>query len=263
MRILITNDDGLHASQLVSLIQWCRKLGEVTTVVPKYEQSGKSHGIEIHKAFEAKIEELEPGITAWAVDSTPADCIRFAVLGLKQKFDLVISGVNRGLNVGTDIMYSGTVSAVMEAANLGLKAIALSTPPANYDKATEELDKVFAFIGTHRLLDLSDIWNVNSPANPKGILITRQGGPYYSDDFLPQENDMFLPHGIDVFEAADTYERDTDAVLRGGYISVMPLTTDRTNLAVYESLRQQDFPGLKETGSLTEAQPSGDWRDYL
>ena len=238
MRILITNDDGVNAAQLVPLIQWCSKLGEVTTVVPKFEQSGKSHGIEIHKAFEAKTVELAPGITAWAVDSTPADCVRFAVLGLKLEFDLVISGVNRGLNVGTDIMYSGTVSAVMEAANLGLKAIALSTPPANYYKATEELDKVFAFVAEHRLLDLSDIWNINIPASPKGIRITRQGGPYYSDNFLPQENDLFLPQGIDVFAAADNYDRDTDTVLRGGMISVMPLTTDRTNLAVYESLRK-------------------------
>ena len=238
MRMLITNDDGVNAAQLVPLIQWCSKLGEVTTVVPKFEQSGKSHGIEIHKAFEAKTVELAPGITAWAVDSTPADCVRFAVLGLKLEFDLVISGVNRGLNVGTDIMYSGTVSAVMEAAHLGLKAIALSTPPANYDKATEERDKVFAFVAEHRLLDLSDIWNINIPASPKGIRITRQGGPYYSDNFLPQENDLFLPQGIDVFAAADNYDRDTDTVLRGGMISVMPLTTDRTNLAVYESLRK-------------------------
>ena len=238
MRILITTDDGVNAAQLVPLIQWCSKLGEVTTVVPKFEQSGKSHGIEIHKAFEAKTVELAPGITAWAVDSTPADCVRFAVLGLKLEFDLVISGVNRGLNVGTDIMYSGTVSAVMEAANLGLKAIALSTPPANYDKATEELDKVFAFVAEHRLLDLSDIWNINIPASPKGIRITRQGGPYYSDNFLPQENNLFLPQGSAVVAAADNYDRDTDTVLRGGMISVMPLTTDRTNLAVYESLRK-------------------------
>ena len=238
MRILITNDDGVNASQLLPLIKWCSKLGEVTTVAPKFEQSGKSHGIEIHKAFEAKEVELEPGITAWAVDSTPADCVRFAVLGLNLEFDLVISGVNRGLNVGADIMYSGTVSAVMEAANLGLKAIALSTTPDNYSKATEELDKVFAFVAEHKLLDLSDIWNINIPASPKAIRITRQGGPYYSDNFQPQENDMFLPLGVDVFTPADNYDRDTDTVLRGGMISMMPLTTDRTNLAVYESLRR-------------------------
>ena len=240
MKILITNDDGLHASQLVPLIRWAQKLGEVTTVVPKYEQSGKSHGIEIHKPFEVTHVELAPGITAIAVDSTPADCVRYAILGMHEKFDLVISGVNRGLNVGTDIMYSGTVSAVMEAGNLGLKAIALSTPPANYDKATEELDKVFAFVAEHRLLELSHIWNINIPAAPKGIRFTRQGGPYYSDDFLPEENDLYRPHGKDIFAPADNYDRDTDTVLRGGMISVMPLTTDRTNLAIYDYLRERN-----------------------
>jgi 5'-nucleotidase len=112
MRILIANDDGMHASQLVPLIQWARKLGDVTVAVPKYEQSAKSHSIEIHKSFEAKEVELEPGVTVWAVDSSPADCVRFAVIGLGLQFDLVISGINRGLNIGSDIMYSGTVAAV-------------------------------------------------------------------------------------------------------------------------------------------------------
>ena len=146
MRILITNDDGVGASQLLPLIKWCRKLGEVTAVVPKFEQSGKSHGIEIHKPFEARQVELEDGLSVWAVDSTPADCVRFAVLGLKMEFDLVISGINRGLNIGTDMMYSGTVGAACEAVNLGLKAIALSTPPKYYDHAVWHLDEVFDFV---------------------------------------------------------------------------------------------------------------------
>ena len=136
MRILITNDDGLHASQLVPLVKGAQKLGEVVTVVPKYEQSGKSHGIEIHKAFEVTTVELAPGITAIAVDSTPADCVRYAILGMHEQFDLVISGINRGLNIGRDIMYSGTVGAVLEASNLGVQAIAFSTEPKNYDRAT-------------------------------------------------------------------------------------------------------------------------------
>ena len=94
MRILITNDDSVSASQLLPLIQWCSKHGDVTTVVPKFEQSGKSHGIELHKPFAVEEVELAPGIRVWTVDSTPADCVRFALLGLKQEFDLVISGIN-------------------------------------------------------------------------------------------------------------------------------------------------------------------------
>lgn len=235
MRILITNDDGVGAEQLLPLIKWCRALGEVTAVVPKFEQSGKSHGIEIHRPFEAKQVELEPGVTVWAVDSTPADCVRFAVLGLKLEFDLVISGVNRGLNIGTDMMYSGTVGAACEAVNLGIKAIALSTPPKHYHQATAHLDRVFDFIRKHDLLSLNDIYNINIPGDPKDILITRQGGPYYSDEFPHIGDDMYRPTGFAIWEDRGDNTLDTDATLHG-YISITPLTTNKTNLEVYQRL---------------------------
>jgi 5'-nucleotidase len=238
MRILVTNDDGLNAEQLLNLIHWCQKLGEVTAVVPKFEQSGKSHGIEIHKAFEAKQVELEPGVTVWAVDSTPADCVRFAILGLELPFDLVISGVNRGLNIGADIMYSGTVSAVCEAVNLGVPAVALSTSPKNYGKATEELDRVLAFFREKQLLSIHNLYNVNIPENPKGIRITHQGGPYFSDSFKPEENDMYRPMGKAVWEDSFDDTLDTDATLHG-YITISPLTIIRTDMEVYRKLTQE------------------------
>jgi len=238
MRILITNDDGISASQLVPLIKWCRKnLGEVTAFVPKFEQSGKSHGIEIHKPFEAKQVELEPGITVWAVDSTPADCVRLAILGLGMKFDLAISGINRGLNLGVDIIYSGTVAAACEAANLGVKAIALSTSPQYYDKAVSQLDKVFDFVQKNDLLALNDIYNINIPGE-SDILITHQGGPYFSDDFKAIENDMYRPCGKSVWKDRHDFSLDTDATLNG-YISVTPLTIDRTNQEVYQKLQSR------------------------
>ena len=235
MRILITNDDGMHASQLVPLIKWCRKLGDVTAYVPKYEQSGKSHSIEIHRAFEAKQVELEPGVTVWAVDSSPADCVRFAVLGRKEKYELVISGINKGLNIGADIMYSGTVGAVSEAKALGIPAIALSTQPKYYDKAVAHLEEVFDYLNTHDLLSLWDTYNINIPADPKGIRITHQGGPYYSDDFEPIGNDLYLPKGKPVWEDRQDLTLDTDAALHG-YISITPLTNDRTEQSVYGRL---------------------------
>ena len=237
MRILITNDDGLQASQLIPLIKWCKKLGDVTVAVPKVEQSGKSHGIEIHRDFEAKQVELEPGITVWAVDSTPADCVRFAVLGLKQTYDLVISGVNRGLNIGVDMMYSGTVGAACEAVNLGMKAIALSTAPKFYHQATVHLDRVFDYIRERNLLDLNDIYNVNIPGNPREILITRQGGPYYSDDFPAIGDDMYRPTGKPIWEDSHNDSLDTDATLHG-YITITPLTVDKTNHELFRKLTE-------------------------
>lgn len=235
MRILITNDDGMQAEQLIPLIKWCQKLGDVTTFVPKFEQSGKSHSFEIRHPFEAKQVELEPGIQAWAVDSTPADCVRLAVLGLKMEFDLVISGINRGFNMGADIMYSGTVAAASEAVNLGIPAIALSTSPTNYPYAIEELDRVFAYLRDHELMKISNFYNINIPPKPKGIRITRQGGPYYSDRFDPLENDMFRPTGYAVWEDSQDDTLDTDATLHG-YITVTPMTINRTDWTIYQRL---------------------------
>ena len=237
MRILITNDDGIHASQLVPLVKWAQKLGDVMVAAPKVEQSGKSHGIEIHKAFEVKQVELLPGVRAYAVDSTPADCVRFAVLGLREQFDLVISGINRGLNIGTDIMYSGTVAAILEAAALGIQGVALSTTPGFYENALEHLDRVWGYVERHELLAKHGLYNINIPDQAGEIRITHQGGPYYSDDFFPGENDIWQPVGKSVYKRAEDFDVDTDAVLTGGFISITPLTVERTEMQVFHSLR--------------------------
>ena len=236
MRILITNDDSVSAAQLLPLIRFCQRLGKVTTVVPKYEQSGKSQGIELHKPFEIMQVELEPGITVYTVDSTPADCVRYAILGLKQEFDLVISGINRGFNMGADIMYSGTAGAVFEAVSLGTKAIALSTSPENYDAVAASLEMVFDFVEKHRLMALHDLYNINIPPQPKGFRITRQGGHYYSDDFVHQGNNMYMPVGKCVYQNRNDLTIDSDAVA-AGYISVMPLTIDRADMGIYHQLQ--------------------------
>ena len=236
MRILIVNDDGVGAAQLPNLIRWCRKFGEVTAFVPKFEQSGKSHGIELHRAFEAVEVEAEPGITIWTVDSTPADCVRFAILGLKKEFDLVISGINRGFNMGLDIMYSGTVGAVCEAVALGVPAIAFSTSVKAYDTAMESMDRIWAFFQKHALLEKSNLYNVNIPVEPKGIRITRQGGPYYTDEFVPMGNNLYRPTGRCIHEDQQDLHIDTDAAV-GGYITIMPMEIRRTDLSLFQQLK--------------------------
>ena len=236
MRILITNDDGIRGEGLLHLVKWAQKLGEVVVAAPKVEQSAKSHAIEIHNRFEVKKVDYLPGVTAYSVDSTPADCVRIMTLGLKEKFDLVLSGINRGLNVGSDIMYSGTVAAVFEASNLGMKAIAVSTDPGSISTAWEHLDRVWEYFQQHKLLERHDCYNVNIPGNPGEIRITRQGGPYFSDDFQPEENDFYLPKGIPVYAPGNCCF-DTDTVLTNHQISVMPLTCQRVDFAAYEDLK--------------------------
>ena len=236
MKILITNDDGVNAPQLLPLIRWCQELGEVTTVVPKFQQSGKSHSIELYNGFEVKQVDLAPDISVYTVDSTPADCIRYAVLGLKQTFDLVISGVNKGFNMGRDILYSGTVGAVFEAATYGMNAVAISTSAAFYDRAIEPLDTVWEFIQTHKLLSHNTHYNINIIPDAKGIRITRMGGHYFSDDFVSQGNDIYQPKGKCVYQDNGDMSLDTNCVVHG-YISIMPLTNNRVNTDAYDQLK--------------------------
>ena len=235
MKILITNDDGIQAAGLPALVQWAKKYGEVTVIAPKVEQSAKSHAIEIHKPFRLEPVDLYEGVTAFSLDSTPADCVRYGILGRNEKFDLVISGINRGLNVGVDIIYSGTVAAVYEANNLGVKAIAFSTAPSYYGEAAKHLDEVYSFIMDNQLLDVCDMYNVNIPANPGKMVITRQGGNYYSDNFTLSYG-MVTPTGVDVFRPCQDDTVDTDCVLRCGNISIMPLNNNRTDMEVYRKL---------------------------
>ena len=237
MKILVTNDDSISSEVLLPLAKWAKQFGEVTIVVPKYEQSGKSHCIEIHKAVEVvEVPTGDPDIRAYTVDSSPADCVRYAIEGMHLKFDFVISGINRGLNLGIDMLYSGTVGAVFEAACFGLPAVALSTEPGGFDEAMDALDEVKEFFIRHDLMKKNSLYNVNIPLNHKDIRITRMGGRYFADDFIPQENNMFLPTGKSVWKDNGDYSIDTNAALTG-YISILPLTLNRTNMDVFDELK--------------------------
>ena len=236
MRILITNDDGISSPVLPRLIKWAEKHGEVTTVAPKFEQSGKSQGIEIHNAVEVKKIELDEGIWAYSMDSTPADCVRFGVLGLNQKYDLVISGINRGFNVGNDIAYSGTAAGIFEASRLGINGLALSTHHRSFDDAMERLDEVWDFICKNRLFEINGLYNVNIPLNARGIRITHQGGMYFSDGFKDLGNDMYIQVGFPVDRDEENPDSDINAVCNG-VTSITPLTSRKTHLEAYKTLR--------------------------
>ena len=185
MKILITNDDSISSEVLLPLAKWAKQFGEVTVVVPKYEQSGKSHSIEIRKAFEVKqVPFDDPDITAYTIDSSPADCVRFAIEGMQIKFDFVISGINRGLNLGIDVLYSGTLGAVFEAATFGIPAIALSAKSGGFDEAMETLEEIKEFFVRNNLMKKNSVYNINIPFHHKGIRITRMGERYFVYEFL-------------------------------------------------------------------------------
>ncbi len=237
MRILVTNDDSISAPVLPKLVAWAQKMGEVTVVVPKYQQSGKSHGIELHEPYEVVQIASINGAETYTVDSTPADCVRFALMGMKKQFDLVISGINNGYNMGKDIMYSGTAAAVFEAAAQGIDAVAFSSTFTGSEAAAEHLDTVWAYMQENRLWELGSLYNVNIPPQGGEIRITRQGGPYYSDDFKPVGDNRYQACGICIHQNKGDLTLDTDAVV-SGYISISPLTVSRVDLALYEKLKE-------------------------
>ena len=236
MRILITNDDGINAEGIRLLAEWARGLGEVTVVAPKVEQSGKSHAIQFVEPIEIKEVEYMDGVKAYSMDSTPADCVRFAVIGLKQKYDLLLSGVNRGFNLGKDIVYSGTAGAIFEGGRLGIPGIAFSTEPHSFEGVRKYIDKAYRFITDNRLFDKNLLYNVNIPDGHGGIRITRHGGIYFFDEFRKLDGDMWEQTGYIVAENEGNPEFDTDSV-RDGFISITPLVNGRTNMAVYEEIK--------------------------
>ena len=237
MKILITNDDSISSEVLLPLAKWAKQFGEVTVVVPKYEQSGKSHSIEIRKAFEVKqVPFDDPDIKAYTVDSTPADCVRFAIEGMKEKYNFVISGINRGLNLGIDVMYSGTLGAVFEAATFGIPAVALSTKIGGFEEAIEALDEIKEFFICNDLMKKNSLYNINIPLQHKGIRIACMGERHCVDEFLSQGNDMYFPTYKEIPIGSDDDNIDVNAI-RTGYISVTPLVLSRTNMKVFDELK--------------------------
>lgn len=238
MRILITNDDGIDAIGIRLLADWARKLGEVTVVAPKVEQSGMSHAIDFTHPIEIKRVPLMDGVEAYSMDSTPADCIRFGVLGLERKYDLILSGINRGVNVGVDLVYSGTVGAIFEAARLDTPGIAFSTFPTTQESASAYFDEVYTFITERGLIKDNAIFNVNIPDEVKGIRMTYQGSQYFSDAFVKQEGDIYVQVGAKIDDVCpDDLDRDTVAI-HSGYISVTPLLATRTDMETYRRFKE-------------------------
>ncbi len=236
MRILITNDDGINAEGIRVLAEWAKTKGEVTVVAPKVEQSGKSHAIDFTRPIEIKKVELMDGVRAYSMDSTPADCIRFAVLGMKEKYDIIFSGVNRGFNLGKDIVYSGTAGAIFEGGRLGIPGIAFSTQPDTFEGAKKYIEKAYSFIMDNRLLDESLLYNVNLPNAHGEIRITKQGGIYFHDEFNYLGDDMWEQTGYIVADNEGDESLDTDSV-RDGFISITPVLSGRTNMPAFEKIK--------------------------
>ena len=235
MRILITNDDGINAPGIRILTDWASQIGEVTVVAPKGQQSGKSQSISLHAPFEIKKCDYEGAKEAWSVDSTPADCVRFAfdVLG---DFDIVFSGVNYGWNIGDDIAYSGTCGGMFESFFWNAKGIAFSCSFNTFGSFLPNIGKVWEFFQEHKLLEKCPLWNVNFPDNAERIEIREAGRAYVQDHFVKLDGDMWVQEGYMAYDGS-LMDNDISAVEREHVISITPVTADRTERKVLSALK--------------------------
>ncbi len=253
MRVLLTNDDGVYAPGLSALHAALNGDHELTVVAPETEQSAVGHAITL--ADPIRVRRLGPrnGLSGWAVNGTPADCVKLAVNELlPQKPELVISGINKGGNVGVNLLYSGTVSAATEAAILGMQGIAVSL------NTHTEADFSFAarFVA-HLVSKLPELpvsphaaLNVNVPALPqdqiKGVVFTQQSQARLVERFIQRED----PRGQTYYwQAGETMKRDggreTDySALEEGYVTITPVRHDLTNRKSLAELRKHklDLP---------------------
>ncbi len=247
MRILLTNDDGILADGIQVLASCLARIADARLflVAPERERSASGHAITLHKPL--RVQEITPNAPvagAWAVSGTPADCTKLGISALvDEKVDLVISGVNRGPNLGQDVYYSGTVSAAMEGALMGIPSIAISLAGfegLNYEYAgqlAQELVKACV----HRQLDAGALLNINVPAleaeDIAGLAVTRLGVRKYRDTYVkrtdPRGQTYYWLAGepLDADGAVDT---DIGALHRN-LVSITPICLDLTNHALVEA----------------------------
>ncbi|MBN2372198.1 5'/3'-nucleotidase SurE [bacterium] len=255
MRILLTNDDGIHSPGLAALADALMAIGEVTVVAPDTERSAVGHSITISHPLRVKEVRMDGKIFGYAVNGTPADCIKIALGAIMDHHaDMVVSGINQGLNTGTNIIYSGTVSGAMEGAILGLPALAVSTEVGEGTCICDNIDReAFSFQAAftaqlaktvmEKGLPERTFLNINIPSCPetgiRGIVFTKQGQSRFLDRFQkrmdPRQNIYYWLEGEDIeMEGGD--ELDYIAVKRG-FISITPLWCDLTNYQYIERLK--------------------------
>lgn len=241
LKILLSNDDGVHAQGIHALADSLRDIADVTIVAPDRNRSGASNSLTLEQPL--RVTEISP--QTYSVQGTPTDCVHFALNELMKDDlpDLVLSGINHGANLGDDVLYSGTVAAAMEGHFLGVQSIAFSLVGkqhfATAGKVARQIveQHLVQPIPTNRLL------NINVPdleySDLKGTMVTRLGARHHAEAMIKQQD----PRGHDIYwlgppgkeqdagEGTDFYSVDQ------GFVSVTPLQVD---LTAHESLRSMD-----------------------
>jgi len=249
--ILITNDDDITSKGIRSLIEAVNDLGKVIVVAPNKPQSATGHAITIGSPLRMNKMEIfkDLGVEAWQTSGTPVDCVKLAVDKiLHRKPDICLSGINHGANHSINVIYSGTMSAAMEAAIEGIPSIGFSLLDYSYDAdftaAKEIVRKMVIEMLQQKKLEKHFLLNVNIPAIPlekiKGIKICKQAYAKYEEDF----SERLDPHGKKYYWLTGEFKnfdkgKDTDVwALEHNYVSAVPVQFDLTNYALKTTLEK-------------------------
>ncbi len=247
--ILITNDDGITAPGIKSLVEAAKTLGKVVVVAPDKPQSGMGHAITIGTPLRMNKVEIFGEIEAWQTSGTPVDCVKLAVDKiLHRKPDLCLSGINHGANHSINVIYSGTMSAAMEASIESIPSIGFSLLDYRYEAdftaATFYAHKIIETILNHKS-DKHLLLNVNIPPVPqneiKGIKICKQAYAKYVEDFDERKD----PQGKKYYWLTGEFvnfdkSKDTDVwALQHNYVSVVPVQFDLTNYTLKQQLEKK------------------------
>lgn len=250
MRILLTNDDGVHAPGLHALKAALDPLGDVFLIAPDRQRSAAGHAITLHKPLRIHPLRLPDGTEIWAASGTPTDCVTLGLeIVMDGRCDLVVSGINAGPNLGWDLTYSGTVAAAFEGAVLNLPAIAVSVAAEN--TPAEQIDFAPAAAFAARLaaqlqanpLPPHTFLNVNAPPvssdQVRGHAITHQGRREYIDRIITRTDPNGKPYYWQAGRLRDDPQdigSDVHAILQN-QISVTPVQLDLTDYTLLERLR--------------------------
>ena len=250
LKVLLANDDGIYANGIQALAERLSAQYEVYVVAPDRERSAMGHALTLHKPI--RVDEVDLGVNvkkAYSITGTPSDCVKIALNAvLDVRPDIVISGINHGPNLGSDVIYSGTVSAAMEGAVHGLPSIAVSLVNG-YEKYADfrpAADFISTFIpkALSAALPPKTLLNVNIPAVPladiTGMRWTRLGVRMYTDTFEkrvdPRNNVYYWLAGEVITDSDESPDTDI-AALRDNAVAVTPITFDLTHMSTYESHR--------------------------
>ena len=243
MKIILSNDDGISCQGLISLAKELSIKNEVLVIAPDSDRSAVSHSLSIFKKFKVEQDFSISGCISYKISGTPADCIKFAKLNFKD-FDanVVVSGINTANNIGSDIMYSGTVAVACEAGFLGKIAFAFS---ANSERLDFDEYSKYACKIIDQLLPCSnkgDVWNVNFPPckidEIKGVKITSLGKQLYTDRYEKVGEDEYMLVG----ELIDHNQNELDCDvnwIKKGYITITPISFEKSNYQKISELKKK------------------------